>query len=101
MKVIFTDQSFESLEESIRFLVEDQNVPLNKVLEIRNLLLDRAVSLAENPYLGQYEEYLEHLGKGHRRLVEGYCKIIYRIEEEDIYITDFFDTRQSPSKMRG
>lgn len=82
MRIIYTNQSFQSLEE-------DQNVPLEKVVEIRNLLLDRAGSLAVNPYVGQYEEYLEHLEKGHRRLVEGNFKIIYRIEEEGVYITDF------------
>lgn len=85
----------------MRFLLGDQNFSSEKVLGIRRLLLDRADSLAVNPYVGQYEEYLEHLEQGHRRLVEGSFKIIYRIEEEDVYITDVFDTRQSPSKMRG
>jgi plasmid stabilization system protein ParE len=98
MRIIYTDQSFESLEESIQFLLKAQKVPLEKVREIVNRLLDKADSLADNPHLGQYEEYLENLGKGHRRLVEGDFKIIYRIEGEHVYITDFFDIRQAPKR---
>ena len=101
MRIIFTDQSFESLEESIQFLLTVQGVPLEKVLEIRDQLLDKADSLITNPYIGQYEAYLEHLEKGHRRLIEGNFKIIYRIESGYIYITDFFDTRQDLEKMKG
>jgi len=101
MRIIYTDQSFESLEESIQFLLKVQKVPLEKVLEIKNQLLDKAASLTTDPHVGQYEEYLEHLKKGHRRLIDGNFKIIYRIEEDCIYITDFFDTRQQPEKMKG
>jgi len=32
---------------------------------------------------------LAKLQKGHRRIIEGNFKIIYRIEDEVIYITDF------------
>lgn len=101
MKIIYTHQSFESLEESLQFLLKIQGVPLEKVLEIRNQLLDKADTLVTNPHLGQYEEYLDHLEKDHRRLIEGNFKIIYRIENGCIYITDFFDTRQDPKKMKG
>lgn len=101
MKVIYTDQSYERLEESMNFLLEVQGLPLDKVREIGSKLLDRADSLANSPNIGQYEEYLKHLGKGHRRLVEGVFKIIYRIKGDYIFIIDFFDTRQNPDKMKG
>lgn len=76
-------------------------MPKEKVSEIKMQLLDRAGSLETNPFIGRQEDYLEHLNKEHRRLIEGYFKIIYRIEKEIIYITDFFDTRQDPDKMKG
>ncbi len=101
MKIIYTDQSYQSLDESLQFLSEKLGMPLEKVLEIRTKLLDRADNLVSNPKSGQIEEYLEHLNKKHRRLIEGYFKIIYRIEKEIIYVTDFFDTRQDPQKMKG
>lgn len=74
---------------------------MKKWHQLKKLLLDKADSLADNPYLGQLEEHLEHLGKDHRRFVEGNFKIIYRIDGQAIYITDFFDSRQDPVKMNG
>lgn len=100
MRIIYTDQSIDSLEEAIQFLLKVQGVPLTKVVQIRKILLDKVDSLISNPDLGQYEEYLAHLDKGHRRLVEGNFKIIYRVENDCIFITDFFDTRQNPEKMK-
>lgn len=101
MRLIYTDQSFESLEESLQFLLHVQKVPLDKVLEIRARLLIKAETLADHPYLGQYEEYLEHLEKGHRRVIEGHFKIIYRVEGGCVFITDFFDSRLAPETMKG
>ena len=101
MKVIYTDQAIISLEESIRFYIEDQGLPLEKIDSLIDVLFNRADSLGQNPNLGQYEDYLEHLHQGHRRLVEGHFKIIYKVEPEHIIVTDFFDTRQDPEEMKG
>lgn len=100
MKVVYTDQALGSLEEIIDFLVEE-GVQLEKIAAIQKKLLDRADSLKDHPFIGQIETYLEHLDKGHRRLVKGNYKIIYRIKGHFIYVTDFFDTRQNPSKLKG
>ena len=101
MKVIYSDQSLDSLQESLLFLLNDLGNPMKLVSEIKTHLLDRSESLAVNPQIGQKEEFLEHLGKNHRRLIEGHFKIFYRIEDDMVYITDFFDTRQDPMKMNG
>jgi len=101
MKVIYTLQSIESLEESLRFLLEEQTLPTERVISIKNSLFNLADSLALNPYKGQLEEYLQHLHENHRRLVYGHFKIIYKIENDQIYITDFFDSRQDPEIMKG
>jgi mRNA-degrading endonuclease RelE of RelBE toxin-antitoxin system len=37
----------------------------------------------------------------HRRLIVGNYKIIYLIEDDVVYISDIFDTRQDPKKMNG
>jgi hypothetical protein len=37
----------------------------------------------------------------YRRLVVGNFKVIYRIEKDLIYVTDIFDARQDPKRMRG
>jgi plasmid stabilization system protein ParE len=48
---------------------------------------------------GQYEPLLEHLGMGHRRKISGNYKIIYRIIDDLIFVSDSFDTRQDPEQM--
>ena len=81
-------------------MIKDLWIPIDKALEIREDLVNNAESLSSNPYKGQKEEYLEHLNKDHRRIIEGHFKIIYRIEGDEIFITEFFDTRQDPEKMK-
>ena len=69
--------------------------------EIRNRILDRADTLLLQPNQGQKEPYLEHLNLDYRRIIESHYKIIYRVVGETIYITDVFDSRQDPDKMKG
>lgn len=74
MKVVYTDQSIDSLHKTMEFLLDEQGLPIERVSEIKTQLLDRADSLAIHPHLGQTEEYLEHLNQNHRRLVEGHLQ---------------------------
>ena len=53
MKVIYTDQSIDSLEESLQFAVEEQDLSSEKASTLKDTLFDRADSLALNPYKGQ------------------------------------------------
>ena len=99
MKLVYTEQALDSLEEALGLIA--QEVSYEKLIEIRNKVLDTADTLVLQPLKGQKEPYLEHLGLDHRRLVEGHYKIIYRVVGEYIYITDIFDSRQDPDKMKG
>jgi Txe/YoeB family toxin of Txe-Axe toxin-antitoxin module len=101
LKVVLTDQSLERLEKSLLYYLEEFEIPKVKVAEIKIKLLRRAKSLSRQPYKGQYELYLAKLNQGHRRLIEGNFKIVYRIDENVIYVVDFFDSRDSPEKMKG
>ena len=98
MKLVYTEQAIVSLQECLDFFPLE--VPTEKVNEIRDRILAKADKLVENPYIGQQEEYLEHLGQSHRRVIEGNYKIIYKVGDEAIVITDIFDSRQDPEKMR-
>lgn len=97
MKLIYTEQSLESLEEALKFITP--KVSYEKLMIIRDSILDAAETLKDNPFMGQEEPYLEHLNLGHRRIIKDNYKIIYRIIDSYIYITDIFDTRQDPLKM--
>lgn len=99
MKLVYTEQALASLEETLEFIA--LSVSHEKLIEIRNRILDRADTLLKQPLIGQKEPFLDHLGLGHRRLIEGHCKIIYKLVGEYIYITDIFDSRQDPDKMKG
>jgi plasmid stabilization system protein ParE len=101
MEIIYTDQAKDSLDDLSHYLIEKQGWSLEKFLQLRRKILDKAENLRSTHSHFQKEEYLEHLGKGHRRAIEGYFKIIYRVEEDKIFITDVFDTRQDPNKMKG
>jgi len=99
MKLVYTEQALISLEELLEFIAT--KVSHEKIIEIRDQILDRADTLLLQPLKGQKEPFLEHLGLGHRRLVESHFKIIYRVVGEYIYVTDIFDSRQDPDKMKG
>ncbi len=99
MKLVYSEQALSSLEETLAFIAP--KVSPEKVIEFRDRILNKADTLLLHPFSGQKELFLENLGLGHRRLVEDHCKIIYRVDGEYIFITDIFDSRQDPDKMKG
>lgn len=99
MKLVYTEEALKGLQEALDFIAA--KVADEKLAEIRDRIVNKADILLDNPFIGQEEEYLDHHQKGHRRIIEGHYKIIYLVEGEVIIVTDIFDTRQDPSKMRG
>ena len=99
MKLLYTNQAIESLNEALNFITP--KVSYDKLLEIRTQILDKADTLLLHPHQKQTEPYLMHLKLKHHRLVQENYKIIYRIIDKIIYITDIFDSRQEPKKMKG
>ncbi|MGO3182491.1 MAG: type II toxin-antitoxin system RelE/ParE family toxin [Aequorivita sp.] len=70
--------------------------------EIAHKIRERTLIL-ENPeynfeQIGSIDESFSHLKFTYRKLIEGYCKITYRVGKSKIYIVRVFDTRQHPSK---
>lgn len=68
--------------------------------KIRKSVFNVTKQLVKQPLTGAVEENLFELKQGHRYLVEGNYKIIYRIIGNEIYITDVFDCRQNPQKLK-
>jgi plasmid stabilization system protein ParE len=100
MIVKFTDKAFEAIKELKNFLIVNQNIPEDKASKIISKIIDSAQDLKSFPNRGKNEEYLDHLGLNHKRIIVKHCKVIYRIVSETIYITDVFDTRQSPNELK-
>lgn len=101
MKVIYTDESLEGLEESLSFFRKKVEIPEHKLSELLTKLFDRADDLVNHPFSNQKEEKLAYLNKGHRRAVEGEFKVVYYVDGDIIYVTDFFYTHMNPNNIRG
>lgn len=99
MKLVITDYAIAHLVESVQLTTGDMN------LERKEALVESVIREADRllmfPNAGQVEELMGIRPHIYRRLVVGNFKIIYRIEGEMIYVTDIFDTRQDPKRMRG
>jgi toxin ParE1/3/4 len=72
----------------------------SKNQKIKKSIFSATKPTINQPFIGVLEENLTDLNQGHRYLVEGNYKIIYRVVDNDIYITDVFDCRQNPIKMK-
>ncbi len=64
-------------------------------------LWDAVDWLLEHSTAGQFEDSLEDLSLGHRRWIVQEIKIVYRSIGPILLVTDFFDSRQDPSRMKG
>lgn len=100
MKVVYTSQAWLSIDSCIEFLFS-QGLREEKIAEIIDQVFDRAESLRDFPLSGQVEPILSSRLREYRRLTISYYKIIYFVEQEIVFITDIFDSRQDPKKMRG
>lgn len=57
--------------------------------------------LRENPNLGYVEPLLSNLPKTYRSIVvRKLNKIVYYVDDDTIYIVDFWDVRREPRKQR-
>lgn len=98
MKVVWTKFALKALFEV--FTYYKTNVSSTIAANIKNNILSSSSQLQTNPLLGVKEEFLNDLGEGHRSLIRGNYKVIYKIVNEQLFITDVFDTRQNPDKIK-
>ncbi len=97
MKIIWSDFASESLKGIFQY----HNDIAGKTIaqKLKTGIFDSTKQLNAYPNSGQIEESLELLEEGHRYLVCGNYKVIYKKVKEGILITDIFDTRQDPLKI--
>lgn len=97
MKVIWSDFASDTLIAIYQYYKE---VAGNKVAQkIKKRIFVCTRKLIKHPDAGPTEESLQIMGEGHRFLVEGNYKIVYKHVKEGIMITDVFDARQDPFKI--
>ena len=101
MKLRFSEEACKSLDNTMDFYLFELEIPEYIVDKIVAEQFKKIENLVKNPFLGQEEPFLSYLGKNHRRIFHMNIKVIYRIEKDVIYVIDFFDSRQNPSKMKS
>jgi len=97
MSVIWSDFASDNLKDVFFYYKEVAGE--NIAHKLREKIFATTKQLEDQPFSGQIELTLEHLKEGHRYLVVGNYKIVYKVVKEDILITDLFDTRQEPVKI--
>ena len=99
MKIIWANLAVRSLKEI--FLFHKLTAGRRIALKIKSGIFSATRQLLEQPEMGPLEASLEKLNEGHRYLVNGNYKVVYKIVNEGILVTDLFDTRQEPTKMNN
>lgn len=97
MQIIWSDLAVKNLKGIFDYYTTKLNRKIAQ--KIRREILASTKQLIHNPESGQIEFYLGKLKQNHRYLFSGNYKIIYRIENDKIFINDVFDVRQNPDKM--
>jgi len=95
MKVEITDPAEASLKR-IYCLYEEEVA--NGIV---GNILDRAETLSTFPLRGRIVDELRSMNEGHRYILEGNYKIIYKPVSDMVYVTDVFDMRQDPSEIEN
>ena len=98
MKVFWTRFAYNSLKEIHKYYKENVNYSVAK--SIKDYILNASSQLEIYPESGTIEELLVKLKGNHRFIIRGNYKIIYRTVGKNIFITDVFDTRQDPVKIK-
>ena len=99
MIVLWSDSAVEDLQEIYDYF--STSASLRVADKIINAIVDKTISLENNPGIGQIEELLKHKKEEIRYLIEGNYKIVYFIEEIYIIVLTIFDCRQDPKKLEN
>lgn len=99
MKVTWTKFAIENLKAIFDYYSEVANKRVAS--KIRDGLILESRRLLKNYYSFQKEELLVRKKEEHRYLVKDNYKLIYKVIDNEIIITDVFDTRQHPDKMNN
>jgi plasmid stabilization system protein ParE len=98
MKLEVAESAWESLVQLTEYW-SDFRSP-ERIDERVDELWDTVDWLLRHPHAGPKEKYLEDLQLGHRCWRVREVKIVYRVVGNVLRVTQFFDARQDPDKMR-
>ncbi len=97
MQIVWSDFAINELNKVYRYYSENVGVKVAQMITTE--VINKVDQLALHPKSGSIEPQLATLNQNHRFLMSGNIKIIYRIIESRLIITDIFDCRQNPTKI--
>lgn len=97
MKVLITDFAKQQLNDIYEYYKFEGYGTFGR--KVRKDVIQGALSLKNFPNSGVIEPNLAILKLGHRYILVGNYKIIYRVDKDCIFVTDVFDTRRNPDTM--
>ncbi len=97
MKLIITEPAKDHLHKLFDFY--SLYIPAKKNKELLYKIIQKAHSLKNFAHRGGIEENLIDTEFEYRFVLQDNCKIIYRLQDDFVLVTDFFDVRQDPSKL--
>jgi len=98
MKLIYSLKATQALKNIYEFLSRKSS---RAAVIIHNEILDEIDRLLLFPQMAPIESDLKNKSFTYRSLVvHSIYKVIYRIEEQTIYIVDIWDCRRDPSKLK-
>ena len=98
MKIFWTKFALNSLHNIFNYYKENVNEIVAQ--NIKNSILSGTRQLEKQPLSGTIEKLLLNMEEGHRYIIRGNYKIIYKIQNKKLFITDVFDTRQDPESIK-
>lgn len=98
VKIFWTNTSLIQLEKIFIFLKAIESTSYAQ--KVTQQIIDRTIYLKTNPYIGPKEPLLAKHKKEYHYLIEGYYKIIYRVDNNKVFVNAVFDCRQNPRKLK-
>lgn len=99
LEIFWTQFAEDKLQDIFYYYKLKAGIKVAKTITTE--IVDKTINLANNPKIGQIEEFLIERSQEFRYLVSTNYKIIYYInlETERVVIANVFDTRQNPEKL--
>ncbi len=98
-KVVLTHFAISQIE--LIFDYYKENVSLKIANKIKSGIVVCIKNLKDKNVDCEVDEFLIYLNKNHKRFVCGHYKIIYYVDQNQLFVTDIFDSRQNPIKEKG
>ena len=95
MKVVFLEKAEWRIDDTAKYIKGEFGRKAEQ--DFKRKIRDIVRLLRRNPYLGPIEPLLSDLPKAYRSIVVGSLyKMVYRIVDDHIEISDFWDCRREP-----